>query len=127
MTEKFVVRLMDDSDRLLAWTEIQCESKPQGGRKSCPFWPKGLTQFAIEQDGLASKIVIHWCDLDIARVAAPPVEPVPVSVGQVFTYNWIEPVWLVPAMDKEIVLPAPTARASVTIAPPTGALFGIGN
>ena len=139
MTEKFVIRLMDTDDRLLAWTELACESRPQGGRRSCPFWPTTPTQFAIETSGIASKVVIHWCELDLARVM--DLEPIAVLEGQVFDFTWIGPVWLVPAMDKEIALPdlgpvwlqienaviklpATTVKGPTVIAPPTGSLVG---
>ncbi len=125
MIEKFVVRLMDDNDNLLAWTELYCESKPQGGRRSCPFWPKGPTQFPIEQDGVATKIAIHWCELDLAREQAL-AQPVPVTVGVLADYTWIGPVWLVPAMDKDLVLPPVTVRQSVSLQPPVGSLVGTG-
>ena len=123
MTEKFVVRLMDAEDRLLAWTTVMGQSKPQGSRRSCPFFPIGQTQFAVEQAGIASKVVIHWCELDLARVQE--VAPTAVQVGQVFTYTWIGPVWLVPAMDKDIVLPPVTIHAPVTVAPPTGSIAAV--
>lgn len=116
---------MDDADRLLAWTELQAESKPQGSRRSCPFWPLGPTQFVIEQAGVASKIAVHWCELDLARVQAVD-PPMAVQVGQLTVYAWIAPVWLVPAMEKDVVLPPVTVRRPVTIRPPTGALAGVG-
>ncbi len=125
MIEKFVVRLMDADDTLLAWTELYCESRPQGSRRSCPFWPKNPTQFAIERDGIASKISIHWCELDLAREQAL-ADPVPVKAGVLADYQWIGPVWLVPAMDKDVVLPPVTVRASVALQPPPGSLVGTG-
>jgi hypothetical protein len=121
MIEKFVIRLMDDSDQLLGWTELSCESKPQGSRRSCPFWPKGVTQFPIERDGLATKITIHWCELDLAREQALDA-PVEVKVGLLANYTWIGPVWLVPAMDKDLVLPPVTVRQTVALSPPAGSL-----
>jgi hypothetical protein len=80
----------------------------------------GNTQFVIEQDGLANQISVHWCDLDLARVT-PLMEPVPVKALQVFTFAWIEPVWLVSGM-KDVPLPQVTVRAPVKIGVPTGAL-----
>ena len=123
MTEKFVVRVMDAENALLAWTTVYAESRPQGSRRSCPFWAVGRTQFVIERDGLASQVLVHWCDLDLARAQA--IEPTPVQVGQVFDYAWIGPVWLVPAMEKDLVLPPVTERAPVTLAVPTGSLNAV--
>lgn len=125
MRQKFVVRLLDDAANLLGWAEVFASARPQGQRRSCPFFSDQPTQFVIEQDGVASQITIHWCDLDLAR-SSPPLEPTPVQVGQVFTFTWIEPVWLVPAPEKDVPLPAVTMRQSVTLAPPTGSLMGVG-
>lgn len=122
MTEKFVVRLMDDHDALLAWAEVQAESKPQGERRSCPFWATAPTLFAVEAAGTATKIVVHWCDLDLVRVS--PVPATPVEPGQVLNFTWIEPVWLVPAPEKQQMLPPVTVRAPQTVTVPTGALLG---
>lgn len=125
MTQKFVVRLLDAEDTLLAWAEVYASPKPQGQRRSCPFWADGPTQFLIEQDGVASKVTIHWCDLDLARLGTP-IEPTPVQVGQIFNWTWIEPVWLVPATEKDVPLPAVTVRKSVTLNVPPGTLAAVG-
>lgn len=124
MTEKFVIRLMDADDRLLAWTDIRATSKLQGSRRSCPFFADGVTRFAVEQSGIATKVVIHWCELDLVR--AQDVEPTPVEPGQVFDYTWIGPVWLVPAMEKDIALPAVTVRQPVSVGVPTGIIAAVG-
>lgn len=124
MTEKFVIRLMDTDDRLLAWTEIRATSKLQGSRRSCPFFADGLTRFAVEQAGTATKVVIHWCELDLVRLQE--VEPTPVEPGQVFNYAWIGPVWLVPAMEKDIGLPPVTVRQSVQVGVPVGMIAAVG-
>lgn len=124
MTQKFVVRLLDDHDALLSWAEVYAEPRPQDRGASCPFFPvSGPTSFLIEQDGTVSKLTIHWCDLDVARVS-PLMESVAVKTGQVFAFNWIEPVWLVPGM-RDVPLPAVTLRQSVTLAPPTGSLMAV--
>lgn len=121
MTSKFVVRLLDEADQLLAWAEVWATAAPQRDGASCPFWAKEPTQFLIDADGLAAKVAIHWCDLDVARVQNL-VEAVPVTTGTVCNFAWIEPVWLVPGM-RDVPLPAVTVRATVTLAPPTGTLF----
>lgn len=122
--EKFVVRLLDDAGALLSWAEVRAEPRPQERGASCPFWPVGPTLFVIEQDGFASRISVHWCDLDVARVQSV-VESTPVSVGQVLTFAWIEPIWLVPGQ-RDVPLPAVTIRQAVSLSPPTGSLVGRG-
>lgn len=124
MTQKFVVRLMDADARLLAWCEVRASSKPQGHRRSCPFWPDHPTQLVIEQDGTASRLTVHWCDLDLARMQE--LEPIPVQAGQVYTWTWIGPVWLVPAMEKDVPLPPVTVRGPQQVAVPTGSLTAVG-
>lgn len=122
--EKFVVRLLDAAGELLAWAEVWASPQPQPTGASCPFWPQVATQFAIERAGDVSQLTIHWCDLDVARMRA--IEPpVPVQVGQTFSFTWMEPVWLVGGM-RDVPLPAVTVRQSLTIGPPTGNLAAIG-
>lgn len=119
--EKFVVRLMDTDAQLLAWVEVYAEPRPQERGASCPYWPVAPTQFVIERDGVASDLTVHWCDLDVAR-RAQPLEPVAVLAGQVFTFTWMEPVWLVSGM-RDVPLPAVTLRQSVQIGVPVGSLM----
>lgn len=114
---KFVVRLLDADNNLLSWTQVVASpSRQDGGRASCPLFPSTPTQFVIERDGEAAKFSVHWTDLDIARVRELD-ERVPVHVGQVFNYTWIEPVWLVAGM-RDVPMPAVTVRNNVTIVPP---------
>jgi hypothetical protein len=120
MTARFIVRLLDSAGTLLSWVEVYAASKVQERAGSCPFWPIAPTQFVIDQDGLASQISVHWADLDVARVCAP-LEAVPVKAGEVFTYTWIEPVWLVPGM-RDVPLPQVTVNKPVVIGVPVGAL-----
>lgn len=121
MTQRFIVRLLDADGALLSWTEVWAEAKPQGRPRSTPFFPVGPTQFVIERDGLASQITIHWADLDVARVG-PEMQATPVQVGQVFTFTWLGPVWMVEGSKVEVPMPPVTVRQSVAIKPPTGAL-----
>lgn len=123
---KFVVRLLTESDELLAWAEVYAEPRPQAPRgASCPWWSVAPTTFPVERDGLAAKISVHWCDLDVARVQVL-MGDTPVQVGQVFTLNWIEPIWLVPGM-RNVPLPTVTVRKSVTLQVPTGQLAAVTN
>jgi hypothetical protein len=121
MTQKFVLRLLDADDQLLAWTTVYAAPRPQGRPRSCPFYPIEATWLTIERDGIASKVTIHWCDLDLARVGQP-IEAVHVSAGQRFLFTWIEPVWLVPTGGQDVPLPTVTERQSVTVAVPTAQL-----
>jgi hypothetical protein len=119
--QKFVARLLDEAGTLLAWAQVYATAKPQARpAASCPIMAPGNTTFVIEQDGLAERISIHWCDLDVARVQNL-LEPVPVQALQVFTFAWIEPVWLV-AGSRDVPLPSVTVRAPVAIGVPAGAL-----
>ncbi len=121
--EKFVVRLLDADAQLLAWAEVYAEPKPQDRGASCPYWPVAPTTFEVEREGTATEITVHWCDLDVARRKAI-VEPTPVQVGQIMTFAWIEPIWLVHGM-RDIPLPAVTVKSSVTVTPPTGSLAAV--
>ena len=121
---KFVVRILDDAGTLLAWAEVYAEPRPQARGPACPWWPTGPTSFAIERAGVAKRVSVHWCDLDIARVQQL-VGDTPVEPGQVFTMAWIEPVWLVQGM-RGVPLPTVTVRQSVTLAVPAGALAAVG-
>jgi hypothetical protein len=119
MRQKFVVRLLDADDALLAWTTVWAGATPLGGGRSCQFWPESPTQFATERDGVAVKLSVHWVDYDVARWTTVPATPI--QTGQVFTFTWIEPVWLVPGM-ADVPLPGVTVRQSVAVAVPTGAV-----
>lgn len=120
MTAKFVVRLLDEEDELLAWATVYGTARPQARAGSCPFFPTEPTSFLIEREGLAARISVHWCDLDVARQQAL-VEPVAVAPGQRFSFAWIEPVWLVAGM-RDVPLPPVTVRAPVAVGVPTGSV-----
>jgi hypothetical protein len=119
--QKFVVRLLDAEGALLSWSTVYAVPKPQQRpAASCPFVSPTNTTFVIECEGIASQISVHWCDLDVAR-KQQLLEPVPVQALQVFTFAWIEPVWLVAGM-RDVQLPAVTVRAPVAIGVSTGSL-----
>lgn len=122
MTDKFVVRLLGDGDELLAWAEVYAESRPQPNA-SCPFFATHPTRFAIEKNGVAKKLSVHWCDLDIARVQ-DIAGNTPVQQGQVFDFNWIEPVWLVAGM-RNVPLPSVTVGTPVSVSIPVGTLNAV--
>jgi hypothetical protein len=123
MTQRFIVRVLDASSALLAWAEVFAQPKPQERGASCPFWPTGPTQFVVTQAGLATEVSIHWADLDVARRQAL-LEPVHVAVGQVFTFAWIEPVWLVPGM-RDVPLPPVTVGKPVAVRVPVGSIGAV--
>lgn len=118
--DKFVVRLLDATSTLLAWAEVYAEPRPQDRAASCPFWPVSDTIFVVERSGLATELTVHWCDLDLAR-RSPLMEPSPVHVGQVFTFAWLEPIWLVAGM-RDVPLPAVTVQGPIVIHTPVGTL-----
>ena len=120
MIERFIVRLLDAQNALLAWAELQAVAKPQPRpAASCPLWAIHDTIFAIEAAGTVSQMSVHWVDLDIARVQS--VEPTAVTVGQLYTYTWLAPVWIVSGM-KDVPLPAVTVRTPQTVTVPTAAM-----
>jgi hypothetical protein len=119
--EKFVVRLLDAAGELLAWAPVYASARPHPRGASCPLKPQGPTTFVIERDGIAAQVSVHWCHYDVARVQAI-AEPVAVTAGQVFTFMWIEPVWLVPGM-RDVPLPAVTERGPVLVGPPAGGMM----
>lgn len=124
MTARFIVRLLDAADRLLAWQEVYATAKPQDRpAASCPFWPVVPTRFTIEVAGQATKISVHWPDLDVARVQAL-AEPLDVQVGQEALFTWIEPVWLVGG-SRDVPLPPVTVKAPVSVSVPTGGLAAV--
>ena len=123
MTAKFVVRLLTAEHALLAWAEVHATARPQDRGGSCPFWAPGPMLFAIEADGIATTLSVHWCDLDVARVQAL-LEPLAVTAGQQASFAWIEPVWLVPGM-RDVPLPGVTVRAPVAIVVPTGSVMAL--
>ena len=117
---KFVIRVLGAQDELLAWATVYARPTPQEGRASCPFYAASPTTFLVERNGTATRIAVHWCDLDIARLAQVS-EPTPMTVGQSYTWTWIEPVWLVAGM-KDVPLPAVTVRDSQVIGVPAGGI-----
>ena len=123
MAEKFVLRLLDAKDQLLAWATVYAAPKPQGRPHSCPFWPvEGRsTSMPVDRSGIATKVTVHWCDLDLARLGQP-IEPLALTAGQVVTFVWLEPVWLVPATGQEVPLPPVTERGSVVAQTQAGTL-----
>lgn len=120
MRATFIARILDDAGELLAWSRVEAEARPQDRAASCPFFALEATRFEAERSGLASRIAVHWPDLDVARVQ-DLLERVQVETGQVFAFGWLEPVWLVPGM-RDVPLPAVTERRSVVVSPPTGNL-----
>lgn len=121
--QKFVVRLLDAAGALLAWATVYATAQPQPKPSaSCLFMAPGPTKFVIEQDGIASQISVHWTELDVARVQE--LDPVDVTALQVFTFVWLQPVWLVAGM-RNVPLPAVTVRAPVAIVVPTGNLAAV--
>ena len=124
---KFVVRVLTAEDQLLAWAEVVAEPEPQDRSlsASCPFWPTPRrTEFIADTAGTAAKLSVHWCDLDIARVAHVfEGGGVELQVGNRFVFHWFEPVWLVAGQHK-VPLPTVTVNKHVILSPPS-ASFGL--
>jgi hypothetical protein len=121
MIASFIVRLLDADGGLLAWSEVQAESRPQGRPRSTPFKALGPTLFTIERDGVASGLSVHWHDLDVARYSKL-MTPGPVKAGQVQRFDWIEPVWMVKGAESDVPLPPVTVGRPVVIGVPVGNL-----
>lgn len=121
MIASFIVRLLDAESRLLGWTEVLAESRPQGRPRSTPFRAMGPSTFVIERDGIASQLSIHWADLDVVRVT-PLMNPGPVQVGQLQRFDWIEPVWMVEGSKVDVPLPPVTVRGPVRVGVPVGGM-----
>lgn len=121
MTGKFIVRLLDADQQLLAWAEVLATAKPQGRPRSTPFKATGPTLFAIERDGQATSLSVHWADLDVAR-QSQLMTPTRVQVGQVLRFDWIEPVWMVKGAESDVPLPPVTVRGAVKIGVPVGGM-----
>lgn len=122
MIASFIVRLLDADGNLLSWTEVLAKSFPQGRPRSTPFKAETPSQFVIERDGTVAQMTVHWADLDVARVAPTPMGELEVKAGQVYTLNWIEPVWMVKGSEVDVPLPAVTVRRAIAIAPPPAAM-----
>lgn len=126
--EKFVVRLLDPDNRLMAWTTVYGEPRPNGRRLSCCYFPVTPTRLVVEQDGVVDRVSIHWCDLDIGRIGGVLGAPVEVKKGMILDYQWTEPIFQVVGSQQfaDTELPCITVRENVTISPPTGTLSAVG-
>lgn len=131
--EKFVLRLLSADNELLAWSEVFATPRPQqevdehGARRavSCPYWPvdNQATPLPVTVTGTATKVSIHWCDLDIARVM-DLIEPMRVEVGQTAMFAWtMTPVWLVAGM-RDVPLPPVVIAAPIHVGVPVGNIVG---
>lgn len=125
MKVEFVVRLLTEDDQVLAWARVPAESRPQDTRAACPFFASGLTHFVAELDGSIAKLVVHWPELNVARMLDQPERHL-VKAGQEFNFVWLEPVWLVGGMEN-VPMPAVTERAPVRVAPPVGDMAAVGH
>ncbi len=131
--EKFVLRLLSADDTMLAWAEVFASPRPQqqvdetGNKRSasCPYFPVDdlPTQLPVFEAGVATKVSIHWCDLDIARVMDLAGE-LTVEVGQTAMFSWtLTPVWLVAGMHN-VPLPPVVIAKPVQLSVPVGTLTG---
>lgn len=131
--EKFVLRLLSADNALLAWAEVYASPRPQqqvdadGNRRSasCPYFPTDdlPTPLPVVLSGVATKVSIHWCDLDIARVM-DLLEPLTLQAGQLASFSWaLTPVWLVAGM-RDVPLPAVTVTQAITVGVPVGSMVG---
>lgn len=115
---KFVIRVLDAADGLLAWASVLGECQP-GGRVM-PLTP--AVQMRIERDGRAASVTVHWTDLDVAR-REDFLGDVDLIAGQIGTFQWIRPLWVVTG-ERDVPLPPVTVREAVIIGVPGGA-FGV--
>jgi len=125
MRSKFVVRLLDEAGELLGWQAVYAE--PHAERPGV-FWVD-RTEIPLERPGRATRISVHWTDLNVARME-PLIEAIeipPEKVGTSGTFIWLpwSPLWQVRG-EQDVPLPAVTERGSVRLSPDMGVLGGVG-
>lgn len=115
---KVVVRLMDDSGRMLGWAEDHAHARGDG-----KLWIEHPVAVPVIEDGLFTKISAHWADVNI-EVRMPIVAPLPIVKGQIVP---IEAPWPVFDLGRPAGgLPPVVITRNVAITVPTGTLNPVG-
>lgn len=117
MDTKLVLRAMDGR-RMLGWTEVSAHARGDGR-----LWVETSTSIPVEEAGLASSVLVHWCDVNVA-VTNELLHAVAVKPGDRVL---LEAPWCAvvcgPASGG---LPPVTVRAPVVVAPSVGRLGALG-
>lgn len=108
MKTKIVVRLLDETGRLLGWAQVMARAKGDG-----KLWSSGPLRIPIELRGLATTLSLHWCDVNVEiRLALP--RPTWFEAGETYTpYEEAADLITVGAIPGE--LPAVTVRGPVAV------------
>lgn len=127
MTCKFVVRLLDDAGTLLGWTTLHLSPQPfdpEHPRTRCDFCPDSPTSIRVLAAGRATRMVVHWTDVNVVRQEAilTPLDLFREHIGQVLMYHWAQPVWAVQGQP-DVPLPPVTVGESISLVVPTGNLI----
>ena len=113
LTTKMVVRILDEKDRLLGWTEVMAEARGDG----C-LWATGSAVVVIEVSGTPIVQSIHWADVNVET--RTPVISGPRVIGDVMTLSWPKAMMCIGAAAGG--LPPVTVRSRVSIGVPAGIL-----
>lgn len=109
-----IVRVLDVHDRLLGWVATPAMARGDG-----MLWFDGQPSIAIDDDGQACTLSVHWADVNVEVRTA--INPSPtVARGQVVHLDVDKPALVVGPMPKG--LPPVTIRTPVVIGVPVGVL-----
>lgn len=108
---KIVLRLLDDDDALLGWTEIQAQARGDG----C-LWSPGPVVVVTDTSGVPAVVSLHWCEVN-TEVRLPLPESRLVAAGQPLQlYDRATPIIVCGKVPGR--LPAVTLRKPVAITVP---------
>lgn len=111
MTIRCVVRLLDPDARLLAWAEVEAETRGAG-----EAWATTPFSAIAERAGRLTVIDVHWTDLDVHFRCAVPDQRL--DHGEVIAFTWDRPIFVIQGSRERV--PPVTVRRSVTLGVPTG-------
>lgn len=120
MTTKLVLRLLDDTDRLLGWAEVAGEARGDGA-----IWTPGPVPIPIEADGAPAVVSIHWADINV-EVRVPCARPL-MTVGDTLVCpTEAQPVIRVGAPPHHLAPVTVRQRVSLGLTPATlGAMVAV--
>jgi hypothetical protein len=86
MITRVVARLLDSSNRLLAWADIQAYAKGDG-----KLWARREISAPVVLDGTPAYLSLHWADLNVESRRALSIGQV--HVGQAVMLCEKGPIW----------------------------------
>ncbi len=116
MAIRCILRVLDADGQLLAWAELQAETRGNGA-----IW--ATQPFMCEEadrSGQGVKLNVHWPDLNIHITHA--VTPITVQEGRPVVLAWPSDRPLMAFPTDPTPLPPVTVRTSVAIGVPAGCL-----